>query len=73
MKTVSIFIIRFYQACISPFLGNRCRFYPSCSQYSNDALNKYGFFRGLILTVQRVTKCHPFSTGGIDYVPERTK
>lgn len=61
-----LFLIRLYQRCISPALGPRCRFYPSCSTYGAEALQKYGLFRGSTKTIIRVCKCHPFHPGGID-------
>ena len=71
MKNISITIIKLYQRLISPFLGKNCRFYPTCSQYSIKALETHGFLYGILLTVRRILKCHPLSSGGIDYVPER--
>ncbi|MBC2576657.1 membrane protein insertion efficiency factor YidD [Peptostreptococcus canis] len=61
-----IILIRYYQKFISPLLGPRCRFYPTCSQYSIQAFKKYGFLKGLWLTIRRVSKCHPFHPGGYD-------
>lgn len=62
-------LIRLYQWIISPLLGSPCRFYPSCSVYSVEAISKYGVFKGSILTVKRLGKCHPFHRGGYDPVP----
>jgi putative membrane protein insertion efficiency factor len=59
-------IIRFYQKLISPILGKNCRFYPSCSEYSYQAIEKYGVPRGLIRGFWRVLRCNPWSKGGID-------
>ena len=64
-----LWLIRGYQLAISPMLGNRCRFYPSCSEYSMEALRRHGLFRGLWLTVRRVGRCHPWHPGGFDPVP----
>lgn len=64
-----LWLIRGYQLAISPMLGNRCRFYPSCSEYSMEALRRHGLFRGLWLTVRRVGHCHPWHPGGFDPVP----
>lgn len=61
-------LIVFYQRFVSPFKGPSCRFYPSCSQYSLQALEKYGPFKGLLLTAARILKCHPFHPGGYDPV-----
>ncbi len=66
-KKLLIYIIKFYQFLISPLLGNnKCRFFPSCSQYSIEALEKKGIFKGLFLSVKRILKCHPWSEGGYD-------
>ena len=64
-----LWLIRGYQLAISPMLGNRCRFYPSCSEYSIKALRRHGLFRGSWLTVRRVGRCHPWHPGGYDPVP----
>lgn len=61
-------VIRGYQVGISPFWGARCRFYPSCSSYSVEAIEKYGLGRGLLLSVWRVCRCHPWARGGYDPV-----
>ncbi len=66
MQKFLIVIIRIYQKMISPMLGPNCRFYPTCSQYAIDALNKYGVLSGGWLTIKRVAKCHPFHKGGYD-------
>jgi putative membrane protein insertion efficiency factor len=58
--------IKFYQKFISPFLGNRCRFYPSCSQYCQLAIKKYGIRKGMFWGTKRILKCHPWNQGGID-------
>ena len=62
-------LIRVYQLAISPMLGNRCRFYPSCSEYSMEALRRHGLFRGLWLSVRRVGRWHPRHPGGYDPTP----
>lgn len=64
-----VMAIRAYQLAISPMLGNRCRFYPSCSDYSMEALQRHGVFRGLWLAVRRIGRCHPWHPGGYDPVP----
>lgn len=61
-----IMIIKFYQKYISPIKGKTCRFYPTCSQYSVEALGKYGFLKGSYLSIKRILKCHPFHEGGYD-------
>lgn len=70
MQHILIFLIRIYQTILSPFLGNHCRFYPSCSHYALEALEKHGFFKGLWLSMKRVSHCHPWHEGGVDPVPE---
>jgi len=62
-------IIRGYQIFISPLLGPRCRFTPTCSQYSIEAINSHGFLKGAWLTSKRLLRCHPFNDGGSDPVP----
>jgi putative membrane protein insertion efficiency factor len=66
-----IAIIKFYKYFVSPLLGSNCRFYPSCSSYSLEALQRHGAFIGSYLTLKRLLKCHPFHQGGIDPVPEK--
>lgn len=68
MKKFFILLIRFYQMFISPLLGKNCRFYPTCSAYSIEAIEKYGAINGLFLTIKRILRCHPFSKGGYDPV-----
>ena len=63
------FTIRVYQCCISPFMINSCRYYPSCSSYCRDSIHNFGFVKGCFLTLKRLAKCHPFSRGGYDPVP----
>lgn len=69
MKAVALLLIRGYQAVLSPFLGTRCRFHPTCSSYTYEAIAKHGLVRGAILGGRRLLKCHPFHKGGIDPVP----
>jgi len=64
-----IFIIKIYQKFISPVLLPSCRFSPTCSQYSIEALNKHGLLKGLWLSLKRISKCHPFGGSGYDPVP----
>jgi putative membrane protein insertion efficiency factor len=67
---VILLIIKGYQLAISPLIGPRCRFAPTCSQYALESFEKHGFVRGLVLSLKRISKCHPFHAGGIDEVPE---
>ena len=74
MSKVLIILIKFYQYIISPFLGNRCRFMPTCSEYFIEALKTQGLKKGFILGTKRILKCHPYKilggNHGIDFVPE---
>ena len=73
MTKILILIIKLYKYCISPLLGNRCRFLPTCSEYFIEALSAYGLIRGLKLGIKRIFKCHPFKilggTHGVDFIP----
>jgi uncharacterized protein len=69
MKTIALAIIRFYQKVISPLLPPSCRFTPTCSHYSYEAIQKHGFIKGSWLAIKRIGRCHPFSSGGYDPVP----
>ena len=64
-----ILIIKFYQLVISPVIGPKCRFTPTCSNYALDALKKYGLFKGTWLATKRIAKCHPWGGKGYDPVP----
>ena len=66
MRKIFIFLIKFYQKAISPFLGRRCRFYPTCSEYTKQAVEKYGALKGGTKGIIRILKCNPFSKGGYD-------
>lgn len=69
MKNAVLFVLRGYKKVFSPFLGVRCRFYPSCSDYASAAIVKHGLVKGMALAARRLMKCHPFHEGGIDHVP----
>lgn len=69
MKTLVVACIRFYQVAISPYTPASCRFYPSCSEYSVQAVARFGAFYGGWLTVKRLAKCGPWHPGGVDLVP----
>jgi putative membrane protein insertion efficiency factor len=64
-----IICIKVYKKVISPLLPKACRFYPTCSQYTIEALQKYGFFKGMFLGIKRILRCNPFFPGGHDPVP----
>ncbi|MEY4475305.1 MAG: hypothetical protein RL248_1072 [Pseudomonadota bacterium] len=68
---ILIVLIRGYQLVISPLLGPRCRFHPTCSHYGIEALRRFGMIKGSWLTLKRVLKCHPLNTGGNDPVPPK--
>ncbi len=70
MKAVALVLIRAYQAAVSPLLGTRCRFHPTCSAYALEAIERHGLLKGVFLTAKRLLRCHPFHAGGIDPVPE---
>ncbi|MFW6268825.1 MAG: membrane protein insertion efficiency factor YidD [Bacillota bacterium] len=66
MKTIFLSVISFYQKAISPFLPRSCRFFPSCSEYTKLAIEKYGVLKGCWMGFKRICKCHPFHPGGFD-------
>jgi hypothetical protein len=68
MKIILISIIRFYKYFISPILPGSCRFVPSCSEYSMDAIRQHGVIKGLYLSARRILRCNPFHPGGFDPV-----
>ena len=70
MSRLLIGCLRAYQYALSPFLGQHCRFHPTCSQYAVDALRLHGAGRGLLLAAKRLLRCHPWHPGGPDPVPE---
>ncbi|WP_110943507.1 membrane protein insertion efficiency factor YidD [Virgibacillus senegalensis] len=71
MKRLFIFFIKVYQKVISPIKPPTCRFYPTCSQYGLESLERFGLIKGGFLTIKRLLKCHPFHPGGFDPVPEK--
>jgi len=69
MKTLLSLFIKFYQYFISPLTGQNCRYFPTCSAYAIEAIEKHGSLKGTTLAVKRVLRCHPFHAGGFDPVP----
>lgn len=67
-----ITLIKLYRYCISPLLGDHCRFYPSCSAYTEEALIQHGLLKGGLFSLKRLLRCHPWHPGGIDPVPTST-
>ena len=67
IKRIFIGMIRLYQTLISPFIHPRCRYYPSCSHYAVQAIEKYGVVKGGLKAVWRILRCNPFSRGGVDF------
>jgi uncharacterized protein len=71
VSTLIKLLIRGYQLGLSPLLGPRCRFYPSCSQYALEAVQAHGSLRGSLLALRRLSRCHPWHAGGYDPIPEQ--
>jgi len=71
MQALILLLLRAYRVAISPLMGPRCRYYPSCSQYAQTAVERYGVVRGSWFAVRRIARCHPWHPGGVDPVPER--
>jgi putative membrane protein insertion efficiency factor len=69
MRTLALGLIRLYQLTLSRVLPSSCRFTPSCSHYGYEAIQKHGFWRGGLMTLKRIGRCHPFHPGGYDPVP----
>lgn len=69
MRRSLIFLIYCYRICLSPFIGYNCRFYPSCSNYAEEAIRTHGVVKGCYLTLRRLSRCHPWHEGGVDPVP----
>ena len=72
MKILLIWLVRGYRILISPLFPPTCRFYPTCSTYTIDAIEKFGAVRGSILAIRRILRCHPLHPGGYDPVPDKT-
>lgn len=70
IKRMLVAAVRVYQGALSPFLGNCCRFHPSCSKYCITAIEKHGCLKGVWLALRRICRCHPCRPGGVDPVPE---
>ncbi|MYF47450.1 MAG: membrane protein insertion efficiency factor YidD [Candidatus Dadabacteria bacterium] len=68
-----VFLVRLYQRAISPLLPSTCRFYPSCTAYSIEALREHGALRGIWMTLKRILRCHPLSAGGYDPVRKKKR
>ena len=73
MRTLILAMIKGYQWLISPFFGGHCRFYPTCSVYVHEAIATYGLAKGAMLGIKRISKCHPWHTGGFDPLPKNDK
>jgi putative membrane protein insertion efficiency factor len=72
VRRVVAFPIHAYRALVSPLLGQRCKYHPSCSQYALDALREVGILRGTVLAGWRLLRCNPWSRGGVDYARDQT-
>jgi putative membrane protein insertion efficiency factor len=70
-RRLAVLPIRAYQVLLSPMTGDRCKYYPSCSEYAAQAINRYGILRGLVLAGWRLLRCNPWSRGGFDPVEEQ--
>jgi|TARA_B100001063_G_scaffold245050_1_gene279539 putative membrane protein insertion efficiency factor len=76
MKLFTYILIKFilgYKFLISPLLGHSCRYFPTCSDYSVEALKEFGFFKGIYLSVKRILSCHPWNEGGFDPIKKKMK
>jgi putative membrane protein insertion efficiency factor len=69
LSVLAVFLIRAYQRLLAPRLGRNCRYFPSCSQYALEAIEVHGIVRGGLLGLRRLSRCHPFHSGGLDPVP----
>lgn len=71
MRTLLTTLLRLYRLVLSPWMGNQCRFYPTCSVYAEGAIAEHGSLKGTALAIRRLSKCHPWHPGGIDPVPTK--
>ena len=71
LRTLAIAPIRFYQRAVSPAIPQRCKYYPTCSEYAVGAVRRYGILSGLVLAAWRLLRCNPLSDGGFDYVEDQ--
>lgn len=69
-KAALVVALRIYRLCVSPLLGRHCRFHPTCSRYALTAVRRHGAWRGALLALRRLSRCHPLHPGGVDFVPE---
>jgi len=69
LRSIVVLPIKFYRMVISPMLGPKCKYYPSCSLYTIEAIERYGIFKGIWMGMKRIVRCNPFSKGGYDPVP----
>jgi len=72
MNRLALIPVRLYRLLVSPFLGRRCKYHPSCSQYALDAFEEFGLVRGAALAGWRLLRCNPWSHGGVDYARQQT-
>lgn len=70
MRKLLVFLIKIYQVALSPILGSRCRFYPTCSHYTQEAIKTLPLHKAFYYSTKRILKCHPFNRGGHDPVPK---
>jgi uncharacterized protein len=72
MTALACLLVRGYRVLVSPLVGPRCKYHPTCSQYALDAFREYGFLRGAVLSAWRLARCNPWSHGGVDYAAAQT-